>query len=107
MGWWFPVDKPTPDKQVIAGKIRAALEKRLGTLLGCNGRDLPKMRLGELVHLAFLLWDGEEIGGFNPTVSAIATRGPGHNVGESGGTEVGRGSGGELMRELVTFFGKI
>jgi hypothetical protein len=71
MGWWFPVDKPTPDKQVIAGKIRAALEKRLGTLLGCNGRDLPKMRLGELVHLAFLLWDGEEIGGFNPTVSAI------------------------------------
>ena len=65
------MDKPTPDKQVIAGKIRAALEKRLGTLLGCNGRDLPKMRLGELVHLAFLLWDGEEIGGFNPTVSAI------------------------------------
>lgn len=65
------MDKPTPDKQAVAGKIRTVLEKRLGTLLGCNAKELPKMRLGELVHLAFLLWDGEEIGGFNPTVSAV------------------------------------
>jgi hypothetical protein len=61
----------TLDKQSIAGKLRFALERRLSALLGCSTKELPKLRLGELVHLAFLLWDGEEIGGFNPTVSAI------------------------------------
>ena len=30
------------------------------------------MRLGELVHTSFLLWgDGEEMGGFNPTMHAM------------------------------------
>jgi hypothetical protein len=61
----------TLDRQAIAGKLRFALEKRLSALLGCSAKELPKLRLGELVHLAVLLWDGEEIGGFNPTVSAI------------------------------------
>jgi hypothetical protein len=61
------------DKKLAAEKIRARLEKRLATFLACEVKDLPRLRLGELVHTSFLLWgDGEEMGGFNPTMHALA-----------------------------------
>jgi hypothetical protein len=60
------------DKRLAAERIRARLERRLATFLACEVRDLPRLRLGELVHTSFLLWgDGEEMGGFNPTMHAI------------------------------------
>jgi hypothetical protein len=61
------------DKKLAAEKIRTRLEKRLATFLSCEVGSLPRLRLGELVHTAFLLWgDGEEMGGFNPTMHALA-----------------------------------
>ena len=60
------------DKKIAAERIRARLEKRLANFLGCEVGDLPRLRLGELVHTSFLLWgDGEEMGGFNPTMHAM------------------------------------
>jgi hypothetical protein len=60
------------DRKLAAEKIRARLERRLATLLACEAKDLPPLRLGELVHLSFLLWgDSEELGGFNPTIHAV------------------------------------
>ena len=60
------------DKRVAAERIRARLENRLGRFLACEAGELPKLRLAELVHVAFLFWgDGEEMGGFNPTTRAI------------------------------------
>ena len=60
------------DRKVAAERIRARLENRLSKFLACDAKDLPALRLGELVHVSFLFWgDGEEMGGFNPTVHAI------------------------------------
>ena len=60
------------DKKLAAEKIRARLEKRLATFLVCEVGDLPRLKLGELVHLSFLLWgDGEELGGFHSTMSGV------------------------------------
>jgi hypothetical protein len=60
------------DKKIAAERIRARLENRLAKFLACDAKDLPALRLGELVHLSFMLWgDGEEMGGFNPTTHAI------------------------------------
>lgn len=60
------------DKKVAAERIRARLENRLACFLAADKKDLPLLRLGELVHLSFLLWgDGEMIGGFNPTIHAL------------------------------------
>jgi hypothetical protein len=60
------------DKKLAAEKIRARLEKRLATFLGCELTELPRMKLGTLVHTAFLLWgDGEELGGFHTTMSGM------------------------------------
>ena len=60
------------DKKVAAERIRARLESRLAKFLACEVKDLPPLRLGELVHVSFLFWgDGEEMGGFNPTIHAI------------------------------------
>jgi hypothetical protein len=60
------------DKKLAADKIRARLEKRLAHFLGCEAVDLPRMKLGTLVHTAFLLWgDGEELGGFHTTMSGV------------------------------------
>jgi hypothetical protein len=51
------------DKKLAAEKIRARLEKRFATFLCCELGELPRMKLGTLVHTAFLLWgDGEELG---------------------------------------------
>jgi hypothetical protein len=60
------------DKRVAAERIRARLENRLAKFFACEVKDLPPLRLGELINTSFLLWgDGEEMGGFNPTIHAI------------------------------------
>ena len=60
------------DKKLAAEKIRARLEKRLGNFLGCEVGDLPRMKLGTLVHTLFLLWgDSEELGGFHTSMSGV------------------------------------
>jgi len=60
------------DKKLAAEKIRARLERRLATFLSCEVGDLPRMKLGTLVHTSFLLWgDGEELGGFHSTMSGV------------------------------------
>ena len=60
------------DKKLAAEKIRARLEKRLATFLGCELRELPRMKLGTLVHTLFLLWgDSEELGGFHSSMSGV------------------------------------
>jgi hypothetical protein len=60
------------DKKVAAERIRARLENRLATFLCCDVKQLPPLRLGELIHTSFLLWgDGETMGGFNPTIHTI------------------------------------
>jgi len=60
------------DKKLAAEKIRARLEKRLASYLGCEPHELPRMKLGTLVHTAFLLWgDGEELGGFHTSMGGV------------------------------------
>jgi len=60
------------DKKLAAEKIRARLERRLATFLGCEPRELPRMKLGTLVHTLFLLWgDSEELGGFHTSMSGV------------------------------------
>jgi len=60
------------DKKLAAEKIRARLERRLAIFLGCEVGDLPRMKLGTLIHTSFLLWgDGEELGGFHSTMSGV------------------------------------
>jgi len=60
------------DKKLAAEKIRARLERRLATFLGCEVGDLPRMKLGTLVHTLFLLWgDSEELGGFHTSMSGV------------------------------------
>ena len=65
--WRCPVDK-----KIAAERIRVRLEKRLANFLGCEVGDLPRLKLGELVHLAFAIWGEEEtLGGFNTTMNAV------------------------------------
>jgi hypothetical protein len=60
------------DKKLAAEKIRARLEERLANFLGCEVGDLPRLKLGELVHLAFAIWGEEEtLGGFHTTITAV------------------------------------
>jgi len=60
------------DKKLAAENIRARLEKRLASILGCNPQDLPRLKLGTLAHFAFLLeGDQETLGGFHTTMSAL------------------------------------
>jgi hypothetical protein len=60
------------NKELAAQKIRAALERRVAAFLGCEVGDLPRMKIGTLVHVSFLLWgDGEELGGFNSTMVGV------------------------------------
>jgi hypothetical protein len=49
------------DKKIAAERIRARLEKRLANFLGCEVGDLPRLKLGELVHLAFAIWGEEDV----------------------------------------------
>ncbi len=60
------------DKKLAAEKIRTRLEKRLATFLGCELQEVPRMKLGTLVHTLFLLLgDSEELGGFNTSMSGV------------------------------------
>ena len=60
------------DNKLAAEKIRARLEKRLATFLGCEKRDLPRMKIGTLIHTIFLLLgDTEELGGFYTSMSGV------------------------------------
>ena len=60
------------DKKLAAEKIRARLERRLATFLSCEVGDLPRLKIGTLIHTSFLLWgDGEELGGFHSTMSGV------------------------------------
>ena len=60
------------DKKLAAEKIRACLERRVATFLGCEVGDLPRMKIGTLIHTSFLLWgDGEELGGFHSTMMGV------------------------------------
>ncbi len=60
------------DKKLAAEKIRARLEKRLATFLGCELLELPRLKIGTLVHTLFLLLgDSEELGGFNTSMGGL------------------------------------
>lgn len=60
------------DNKLAAEKIRARLEKRLATFLACEVRDLPRMKIGTLIHTLFLLLgDTEELGGFYMSMSGV------------------------------------
>jgi hypothetical protein len=66
-GWWWHVDK-----KLAAERIRARLERRIAAFLGCEVGDLPRMKIGTLVHTSFLLWgDSEELGGFHSTMAGV------------------------------------
>ena len=60
------------DKIRLADNIRRHLERRIAFLLGVKPQELPKLRLGTLVHLLFAFCgDLEEIGGFRTTIQGI------------------------------------
>ena len=60
------------NKKLAAEKIRARLERRLATFLGCEVGDLPRMKLGTLIHTLFLLFgDTEDLGGFHASMSGV------------------------------------
>jgi len=60
------------NKELAAQKIRARLERRVATFLGCEVGDLPRVKIGTLVHMLFLLFgDTEELGGFNTSMSGV------------------------------------
>ena len=60
------------DKNISAEKICARLEKRLANFLACEVGDLPRLKIGTLVHTLFLLLgDSEELGGFNTSMGGL------------------------------------
>jgi hypothetical protein len=60
------------DKKLAAEKIRTRLEKRLANFLQCEVGDLPRMKIGTLVHTLFLLLgDSEELGGFHTSMDGL------------------------------------
>jgi hypothetical protein len=60
------------DKEFLAGKIRSILERRVTQALECKPSDLPRMKIGTLVHFLFLLEGGsQEVGGFSTSMSAV------------------------------------
>jgi hypothetical protein len=60
------------NKELAAQKIRTRLERRLAAFVGCEVGDLPRMKIGTLVHMLFLLFgDTEELGGFSTTMSGV------------------------------------
>lgn len=53
------------DKEKAAEKLKELLEGRIARLLGCEPEDLPKMRLGSMVHFLFLAQgDAQTMPGF-------------------------------------------
>jgi len=66
-GWLWPVDK-----QLVAEKIRARLEKRLANFLACEVGDLPRMKIGTLINTLFLLLgDTHELGGYFASMDGV------------------------------------
>jgi hypothetical protein len=60
------------NKELAAQKIRARLERRIANFLGCEVGDLPRMKIGTLVHTLFLLFgDTEDLGGFSTSMSGV------------------------------------
>jgi hypothetical protein len=60
------------NRELAAQKIRARLERRIATFLGCEVGDLPRMKIGTLVHMLFLLFgDTEDLGGFSTSMSGV------------------------------------
>ena len=60
------------NKELAAEKIRARLERRVATFLGCEVEDLPRMKIGTLVHTLFLLFgDTEDLGGFSTSMFGV------------------------------------
>jgi hypothetical protein len=60
------------NKKLAAQKIRTRLEGRLAYVLGCEPQELPQMKIGSMIHLAFLLEGTQEtIGGFHTTISVV------------------------------------
>ena len=60
------------DKICLADNIRRHLERRVAFLLNIKPQELPKLRLGTLVHLLFAFCgDSEEIGGFRTTIQGV------------------------------------
>jgi hypothetical protein len=60
------------DKKLAAEKIRTRLKKRIASILECQPHELPHMKIGSLIHFAFLL-DGpsQTIGGFETTMRVL------------------------------------
>jgi hypothetical protein len=60
------------NKELAAQKIRARLERRIAAFLGCEVGDLPRMKIGTLVHMLFLLFgDTEDVGGFSTSMAGV------------------------------------
>jgi hypothetical protein len=60
------------DKKIAATKIRTLLERRIAEILECQPPELPYMKLGVLVHFAFLLkGNSHELGGFGASMDAV------------------------------------
>jgi hypothetical protein len=59
-------------KDFMAEKIRQSLECRVAEALECKPSDLPRIKIGTLVHFLFLLkGSSEELGGFHTSMSAV------------------------------------
>jgi hypothetical protein len=90
------------DKKLAAEKIRARLERRIATFLGCEVGELPRMKIGTLVHTIFLLYgDTEDLGGFSTSMSGVLQI-LGNEVGprSEGGRGDAKGGGGQLMKAV-------
>ena len=60
------------NKLRVALKMREHFERRIAFLLDLKVEELPKFRLGTLVHLMFALkGDSQELGEFDTTITAI------------------------------------
>ena len=60
------------DEGRAADNIHRHLERRIAFLLNVKPEELPKLKLGTLVHLLFALCgDSEEIGGFRTTIQGV------------------------------------
>jgi len=60
------------NRELAAQKIRSCLESRIASVLECQPSDLPHLKLGSLLHFAFLLkGHSEELGGFHTSMHAL------------------------------------
>jgi hypothetical protein len=60
------------NKHLAAQRLRQTLERRIAQVLECKPNELPRMKLGTLVHFLFLLvGDAETLGGFHTTMAAL------------------------------------